>query len=162
MPDDPTAIPDDPGHAAFTLLIEAGIIAQLTRALLEAKNPDGLSLPQFGVLSHLVRLGGAWSPLRLARAFQQPKTTMTHTIATLEKRGLIAMAPNPEDGRSKLVTLTEAGRAAHGRAVTSLTDDMIRLSGDVGAARIAAALPLLTDLRRHLDRYRDTDEPATG
>jgi DNA-binding MarR family transcriptional regulator len=94
----------------FELFNEIGILAQLSRALFEARLPKGLTVPHFSVLNHLVRLGDGKTPLALARAFQVPKTTRTHTLSGLEARGLVDLAPNPRDGRSKRVRLTP-GRA---------------------------------------------------
>ena len=65
-----TAAKDPP---LFRLLTEIGIIEQLARNQLERNLPDQLTMSQFVVLNHLVRLGGAWSPLRLAKAFQVTK-----------------------------------------------------------------------------------------
>ena len=58
---------------AFRLFTEIGIIEQLARNRLERGLPDGLKVSQFVVLNHLVRLGGEWSPARLANAFQVTK-----------------------------------------------------------------------------------------
>ncbi len=94
----------------FQLFNEIGIINQLSRTAFEARLPDGMVLPQFAVINHLIRVQDGRTPLQLARAFQVPKTSMTHTLAGLEKRGLVEMRANPEDARSKQVWLTEAGR----------------------------------------------------
>ena len=45
---------------AFRLFTEIGIIEQLARNRLERGLPDGLKVSQFGVLNHLVRLGGVF------------------------------------------------------------------------------------------------------
>ena len=45
---------------------------------------------------------------------------MTHTLAGLEKRGLVEMRPNPEDGRSKRVWLTPAGRTFRDRTIRQM------------------------------------------
>ncbi|MFM7336534.1 MAG: MarR family winged helix-turn-helix transcriptional regulator, partial [Tabrizicola sp.] len=100
-----------PEATLFAFFNEVGILAQLSRALFEARLPDGFNLPQFVVLNHLVRVKDGQTPLALARAFQVPKTSMTHSLAVLERHGLIEMRPNARDGRSKCVFLTEAGRA---------------------------------------------------
>jgi DNA-binding MarR family transcriptional regulator len=156
MPDEQQTDASGEIGAVFSLLNEVGIISQLSRAMMEASNPDGLSMPQFTVLNHLARLGGTPSPLKLAQAFQLPKTTMTHTLATLEKRGLIQMRPNAGDGRSKLVHLTPVGRDARERAISAVSDGMARLAADVGTDRIADALPVLSDIRTRLDSWRDS------
>ncbi len=82
----------------FTLFNEVGIIGQLSGSLFERRLPDGFLVSHFSVLNHLVRLGEGKTPLDLARAFQVPKTTMTHTLAGLEGAGLIRFAPNPRTG----------------------------------------------------------------
>ena len=71
---------------SFRFFTEIGIIEQLARNRLERGLPDGLKISQFSVLNHLVRLGGEWSPARLARAFQVTKGAMTNTLQRLEKR----------------------------------------------------------------------------
>ena len=139
----------------FRLFNEIGIIAQLSRALFEARLPPGFVVAQFGVLNHLVRVGDGKTPLALARAFQVPKTSMTHSLAVLERAGLIAFAPNPEDGRSKLVTITEAGRAFRQSAIDSLDPDMARIAAAIPPDQVAGLLPGLEALREFLDRDRD-------
>ncbi len=138
----------------FAVLNEVGIIAQLSRALMEARAPEGLNLPMFSVLNHLERIPEPATPLGLAQAFQQPKTSMTHTLMQLEKRGLIAMRPNPKDGRSKLVHLTASGRSARAQAIANLMEQYGGLSAEIDLARLADVLPALTELRQALDRNR--------
>ncbi len=139
----------------FRLFNEIGILAQLSRALFEARLPPGFVLAQFAVLNHLVRVRDGQTPLALARAFQVPKTSMTHSLAVLEREGLIAFTPNPEDGRSKLVTLTDAGRAFRQSAIASLGPDMARIAAAVPPEEVAALLPGLEALRKFLDADRD-------
>lgn len=141
----------------FALLNEIGIIAQLSRALIETRMPPGMLLPHFSVLNHLIRVRDGGTPLDLARAFQVPKTSMTHTLAGLQERGLIRMEPNPRDGRSKQVWITEEGRAFRDGTIAALQPDLARMAGAVDAERAAAALPFLQDLRRHLDAARDPE-----
>ena len=145
---------DPTTHAWFELFTEVGIIAQLSRALFEARLEGGLSLPQFSVLNHMVRLGDGWTPLRLARAFQVPKTSMTHTLGLLEAAGLAELRANPEDGRSKLVFITEAGRAAREAAIASLSEDVARLAKKAEPGTVAALVPGLRALRQMLDQDR--------
>ena len=72
---------------------EIGIISQLSSNRLERVLPEGMSVAQFSVLNHLVRLGGSWAPSRLARAFQVTKGAMTNTLQRLEAQGLIRSRP---------------------------------------------------------------------
>lgn len=146
---------DDSGGAGwFEMLNEIGIIAQLSRAAFEARLPEGIAVPQFSVLNHCVRVGDGKSPLDLARAFQVPKTTMTHTLAVLEARGYIEMRPNPRDGRSKSVHITQAGRSFREAAIAALAPDIARLAGLADPALAARLLPDLRALRMLLDANR--------
>ncbi|MEQ1783915.1 MAG: helix-turn-helix domain-containing protein, partial [Hyphomonadaceae bacterium] len=94
---------DDSRLLYFRLFTEIGIINQLSSNRLERELPDGMSLAQFGVLNHFVRLGGQWAPTRLARAFQVTKGAMTNTLQRLEAQGLVKVVPDPKDARAKLV-----------------------------------------------------------
>jgi DNA-binding MarR family transcriptional regulator len=141
--------------AFFVLFNEIGILAQLSAAMFEARMPAGYLTSQFALLNHLIRVRDGRTPLELARAFQVPKTTMTHTIALLEKRGHIAVRPNPEDGRSKQVWLTDAGRAFREQALRAMAPDMMELAKAFAPERAAALLPDLTELRKLLDARRD-------
>jgi DNA-binding MarR family transcriptional regulator len=146
---------DDEAGLLFRFFNEIGIIEQLSRAMFEARLPDGFLVSHFAVLNHLSRVRDGQTPLAIARAFQVPKTTMTHTLSGLEKAGLVEMRPNPEDGRSKQVWLTEAGRRFRADAIAALAPYLARIAGVIAPARVAEALPLLTELREYLDRARD-------
>ena len=139
-------------------LTEIGIIEQLVRSQMERDLPDGLKVSQFTVLNHLVRLGGDWSPVRLARAFQVTKGAMTNTVRRLEKRGLVRVAANPRDGRGKLVSLTEAGRDMRQECIACVEPALLELSRELTASELSATTEVLEKTRRYLDARRDTDE----
>lgn len=147
--------PGDP-PPVFVLLNEIGIINQLATALFEARLPKGVLVSHFAVLNHLTRVRDGATPLQLAQAFQVPKTTMTHTLSGLEKRGWVDLRPNPRDKRSKQVWLTDEGRAFRAQAIAALTPELQRISRDLPdlAQRV---LPDLTALRQYLDAARDAD-----
>ncbi len=140
--------------AIFAVLNEIGIIEQLARNRFERAQADGLRLPHFSVLNHLARLGDGRTPGAIARAFQVPKTAMTNTLQRLEERGLIRVAPDEKDGRSKRVFLTEAGRARRAAAVAQANADLAPI---VQGMKLPALLPGLGALRAALDRARDED-----
>ena len=138
----------------FRFLNEVGIIDQLARAKVESVLPDGLKMSQFIVLNHLVRLGGDWSPARLANAFQVTKGAITNTLQRLESRGLVKVKSDPRDGRGKLVSLTPAGRNIRNQCVRSITPLFVELEAKFGEKRLEKALPLLEDVRKYLDEHR--------
>ncbi|WP_299656195.1 MarR family winged helix-turn-helix transcriptional regulator [uncultured Tateyamaria sp.] len=139
----------------FEVFNEIGIIEQLSRAILEARLPHGLIAPHFSVLNHLIRVDDGRTPMDMARAFQVPKTSMTHTLKGLEAHGLVETRPNPDDGRSKRVWLTQAGRDLRAEVIAGLAPDFARLAEGFDVARLAEIRPVLTDLRTYLDAARD-------
>jgi len=139
----------------FQLFNEIAIINQLSSALFQSRLPDGLHVAHFSVLNHLVRLGDGKTPLAIANAFQVPKTTMTHSLSVLEKRGLIRMAKHETDGRSKVVFLTDAGRDMQEEAIFSMEAPLQKMMADLGPETSANLLPNLERLRIYLDENRD-------
>jgi DNA-binding MarR family transcriptional regulator len=143
----------------FAVFNEIGIIEQLARALLEAQMPKGLIAPHFGVLNHLVRVADGRTPVELARAFQVPKTTLTHTVAGLRDHGLVDVRPNPNDRRSKCVWLTDKGRAFRQDLIASLEPEFKALAEGFDPAKLQAILPILSELREFLDHRRNAEPP---
>jgi len=139
----------------FRLFTEIGIIEQLARNILEARLQPGFVLAQFSVLNHLARVGDGCTPMILAKAFQVPKTSMTHSLAVLEREGLIEIRKNPKDGRSKLVYLTDAGRRFQQATIDSLAPDVRRIAATFPPDQVARLLPDLEALRNFLDADRN-------
>jgi DNA-binding MarR family transcriptional regulator len=117
--------------------------------------PAGMTMPQFVVLHHLARLGGAWTPIRLANAVQVTKGAMTNTLGHLSGKGFVAIRPDDKDGRSKLVTFTDAGLAARNKAIAALAPELQALVEGVSPELIAKAIPLLERVRTFLDKRRE-------
>jgi DNA-binding MarR family transcriptional regulator len=139
----------------FAFFNEIGIIAQLSRAAFEARLPDGVTLPHFSVLNHLIRVADGRTPLELARAFQVPKTSMTNTLAGLEARGFVETRPNPKDKRSKRVWLTQEGRRFRDEAIALLVPTMDAFAQRFPPGEIGDLVPRLTEIRAFLDAARD-------
>jgi DNA-binding MarR family transcriptional regulator len=93
--------------------------------------------------------------VRIAAAMQITKATMTHSLAVLEKRGFVETRPSPEDARSKLVYLTDAGRAFHAEAIEGVIRAFGRIIGDEHAEIMRQAMPGLVAIRKLLDDNRD-------
>lgn len=119
------------------------------RAIDEALRETGVGVGALPVFFALAR-GGAMTQGALARfaAIEQP--TMAATLARLERDGLIARKPDPDDGRRATVALTPAGRrlwprieaaalSVNARALSDLSPDERRTLLAL-LARVAAAL----------------------
>ena len=135
----------------FSFYTEIGVLAQLSRAAFETRLMDGVTMPHFCVLNHLIGTGDGITPLALARAFHVPKTSMTNTLSGLESRRLVAMRPNPKDGRSKCIWLTDKGRRFHSSSLTTLKPVLNRMADSYPADEIVSLVNELMRLRRFLE-----------
>lgn len=138
----------------FRMFNEIAIIAQLSANRFQRVLPEGLTVAQFGLLNHCVRLGDGWTPARLAAAFQVTKGTITNTLQKLEAKGFIRVDPDPDDARSKRVFLLAPGRAAQQAAVRALAPELAQLPAGFPPALAAEILPVLESLRAWLDTHR--------
>ena len=99
----------------------------LARRFDNALKPLGLNNGQFSLMMALNRPEPA--PMGpVAQVLAMDRTTLTAAVKVLERRGLVETLPDPKDGRSRLMRLTEAGTAL-----------------------LAAALPIWTRVHGELD-----------
>jgi DNA-binding MarR family transcriptional regulator len=145
----------EPERKVFQFFNEIGIINQLATDIFQSNMPDGLHISHFSVLNHLVRLGDGVTPLSISNAFQVTKGTMTNTLSVLSKRSLVHIAPHETDGRSKVVFLTDEGRAFQKQAIESLFPAIQQLDEKMDWARVVELIPELERVRKILDEDRD-------
>ena len=138
----------------FQVLNEIGIIDQLAQNRATRLLSPELNMSQFIVLNHFTRLGGNRSLMELASAMQVTKGAMSNTVARLLDKRLIAVKPDPRDGRGKIVSLTPVGRIARNRAVNRLGRGLAGLDAVLSAEELASTLGMLRRLRTWFDRNR--------
>lgn len=102
----------------------------LARRFDEALRPVGLTNGQFSLLMSLNRpvpagLGGVASLLAMDR------TTLTAALKPLERRGLLTIAPDPKDGRARVLSLTADGRALLAQALPIWTREHAKLDAEL-------------------------------
>lgn len=126
-------------------------LGRLYRRIRQTKLLGDLSLPESSALSQL-RHGPA-SAAQLAKLEQISPQAMGTTLAGLERKGLIARAGDPADGRRILLSLTAAGEDAVTRKRTrraqQLSAALEQLTPDE-RAQLQAALPLLDRIAEHM------------
>ena len=105
----------------------------VTRAYDDALRPTGLRATQVSVLA-AVGARGALSIKSLADALQMERSTLTRNLRPLEKRGYVELAPERRY-RSRVLTLTSAGRAALVTALPLWEGAQRKLKGRVGQHR---------------------------
>jgi len=88
-------------------------LAQLVQAELEPIfSAHGVNGGEFDVLAALRRAGRPYrlTPTELRKAMMVTSGGMTKRLAALEERGLIRRESDPDDGRSRTVSLTREGK----------------------------------------------------
>ena len=129
-------------QTAAALQLSVGLLKRRAR---ETARDGELSSPEISVLSRLDR-NGPGTTAALARWEQITPQAVGATVAALEARELIARAPDPEDGRRSILTITQAGERALRAGRNALTDLMTgALSrgftpGEIEQLRVAAPL----------------------
>lgn len=85
----------------------AALLQQVTETPL---GHEGLTRPEYDILTALRRVGGELTPGRLARETFASGAAVTKRIKLLEERGLVARRPDGRDRRVCHLRLTEEGR----------------------------------------------------
>jgi DNA-binding MarR family transcriptional regulator len=149
-------VKEDQGNSdeVFGFFTEIGIINQLSTALFAKSLPNGVHPSHFSILNHLARRGDGKPPLRIASAMQVAKNTMTHSLKVLQERGYIDVQPDPNDGRGKLVYLTETGRIFRGEAIAFVTETFKKIIAGDQIALMRRIRSDLEQMRKHLDDNR--------
>src|SRR5712691_5955610 len=96
----------------FSLLHAADVAQSHVESSLEAV---GLSLPKLAALHALSEAGESLPLGQLAERLSCVKSNITQLVDRLEADGFVSRAGDPNDRRSRLAVLTEAGRKAYAR-----------------------------------------------
>jgi len=124
--------------STLLIILWAGRLSRRVEAFYqEALRPYGVQYSDYAVLS-LLNFSGALSPKRLNAYLAITSGGLTKAIDRLVKRKLARRAPDPEDGRARLISLTKKGE---------------KLVGELLAQDLQAHEALLTDLSKK-DRSR--------
>lgn len=137
----------------FRVLNWIGIVDQLSTTLANRLLADtDLPLPQFILLNHINHRPDAEHTVgSIARAFQQPQPGITKTVRKLVDKGFVAEAPNPTDGRSKLLTRTQSGARAYLAAREKLARHAGGLFDDWTEDDLRSLFAALDRLKQRLD-----------
>jgi DNA-binding MarR family transcriptional regulator len=101
---------DGIGESAATAARDIRVVfSRLRRRLRDVEVGNDLTPSQTAALTRLWK-EGASSASALAGAERVRPQSMATILAALRQRGLIERAPDPEDGRRQVVSLSEAGR----------------------------------------------------
>ena len=145
----------DPGSDAFR--VDAYPFYLLNRAfsrynvVIEAELRSlGIDIPTWRVLMIL----GEQTPLPIAQVARSAVinlSTMMRIVERMAKAGLVATAPNPDDGRATDLSLTEAGRNMLAAARETTAPMYRKLIRGISARDFAKLLGLLNQLHDNLE-----------
>lgn len=114
-------------------------LRQLTRIVSRrydaAVAASGLKTTQYSLLSHVHALGPV-RPSDLAVHMNLDLSTLSRNLQPLVAQGWLSIDPGP-DARSRLVSLTEAGRAKRAEAQRLWKHAQLSLNDTLGEARVA-------------------------
>lgn len=118
----------------------------------------GFSIGQMPVI-YLLRDGAAMSQKELARFAKIEQPSMAQMLARMERDGLIRRTPDPNDGRSQLISLTEATLKKLPAAREALDEGRDEALAGFSEDEVATLLGMLRRLNENLDRMvaRETE-----
>jgi len=103
----------------------------------------GLKTTQYSLLSHIAKLGPV-RPGELAAAMEMDASTLTRNLQPLLKQGWVEVGPG-DDGRSRLVRVTEAGRVKRAEAQRDWKRAQIAFNAQMGDARVVRLHALIDE-----------------
>jgi DNA-binding MarR family transcriptional regulator len=115
------------------VLFDVWLLSRATTALLDERLADsGLDSDEFAIYS-VLRSTEGMTPTELAHWMAAPTTTVSSYVKRFGARGHVERTPNPDDGRSYRLRLTDAGRRAHGKAAEHFLPVLAEVNDTIGA-----------------------------
>jgi len=125
---------------------------------------SGLTGPDFDVLATLLRSGRPYrlTPGALSAALMITTGGMSARLERLETGGLVHRESSPQDGRSRLVVLTEAGTELVSGVLEEHVSNQARLVEPLTPDERELLATLLRRLLRHVDSMAAADAAPTS
>lgn len=111
-------------NTMVSLANDLRIACQRVSRRVRFESTTDLAPHQVSALSNLRR--GPLTPGELADVEQVSAPSMTKTVNCLVDKGLVARTDHPDDGRCKVLTLTDAGHDALSQVAQARDDWMVR------------------------------------
>lgn len=111
----------------------------------------GFNIGQLPVL-YMLRNGAQMSQKDLAKFAKIEQPSMAQMLARMERDGLIRRTPDPADGRSSLISLTDEAIAKLPAARQALEEGRERVLSGFSADEVQTLVQLMRRLNQNLDR----------
>jgi DNA-binding MarR family transcriptional regulator len=93
----------------LTVFWDIGVVSRLTAMVVdEALDGLGVTAREYALIS-VVRAQGPLTPTEVSERTGIPAPSVSRMVRSLHDRGLLREGPNPEDRRSRIVSITEDG-----------------------------------------------------
>jgi len=151
---------DEEQHAWRGLLrMTAQLNARMNRQL---QDDYGISLADYDVLVVLSEApDGRCRVFELTEALAWEQSRVSHQLARMQRRGLVARQECPTDARGAFAVITEAGRAAIERAAPAHVETVRRLVFDgLGPDKLAALTAVTEGVLDRLGGGQPAKEPS--
>jgi DNA-binding MarR family transcriptional regulator len=146
-----------PDEGPDTILLDLFRTNQVRERLIESAL-EGLELPPEDYPFYvLIGAEGPWTPTDLAGRMEMPLSTVLFRVGRLEKRGHVERQPNPDDRRSYLVRLSDAGQALLGQARPRFRAYAEAVEARLGGERVGSLRGDLTRLREAIEAELSSD-----
>ena len=127
-----------------------GVTLLLDRLDADLQKAFDLSLTEYEILVRLSeRPGRSMRMAQLADALAHSRSRVTHTVARMQRTGLVLRAASPEDGRGIVCTLTDRGYdllvEAAPMHVHGVRDYLVDLSSREDIAALGRVMNAVTD-----------------
>jgi DNA-binding MarR family transcriptional regulator len=142
----PGAAPQPRGCTNFKL---RQLVRRVTQHYDQALAGVGLKVTQYSLLTHVHRQGPV-QPVALAQAMTLSASTLSRNLQPLIAAGWIAVQPGA-DARSRLLVITEAGRAKRLDAQRRWRNAQEALNARLGVARVVALHAMIDEAMARLD-----------
>jgi len=119
----------------------------------------GLKTTQYSLLSHVLGLGPL-RPVDLAREMNVDASTLTRNLKPMVAAGWLTQEEGP-DARSRLIAITDAGRAKRAEAQRLWRAAQTELNAMLGVERVLALHQLVDDSIALLQRAGLKDEESS-
>ncbi len=129
--------------------------AHLSRAIIEDHlQTQDMTLSQTHILMKLHKAGGQVAQSRLTEHLHVKPSTVNGLVERMEERGLVTRATDPNDGRQRLITLTEQGQRVHRELKAGLDAGETRLVACFTPEEHQTLRALLMRMAQHLEQEK--------
>lgn len=148
----------DDSTALFKFFRSITHISQTMTLRAERQLPDGLTIPQFELIDLLKARASPVLPMEAAITMNLTRGAVSNLIKQLEKKNLLEVMANPDDGRSKRITLSDQGQKSHRDCMIALSEVTTNILQVFSGQKFAAVQNMLDEFSDWLDNASIRDD----